>query len=346
MLTCGFSLSAQQTFNINVGGAHVSDTCWVYDDGGPSGVYGSHVEYSIIISTTHPSLLYNIVVSYDMEQPTQSNVRIYDNGSGQILFSNNNASGTTDTIKSCANSVRITFNTDSDNPQGTGFAILLKVCDTCIYHDTLTLRSNILSNENDDSAYVAWDAIPGLDDYILIYTNKKGSCAGRQNDPDSLTTVVDTIVQYLINDTIILHGVDSVTFPGKYLGLNGDSIYLPLLHCDSICVTVYPTCDTVPWLCNYLGRGGHQPATTNWVQCSKPLPEGLILYWDTIETSPDYDPTALIIRWDEQSDTTIWYLHLSGQGFNMDRINSPYGPYFEVDTVFTFDTNFVRLNRY
>ncbi|MDR1005993.1 MAG: gliding motility-associated C-terminal domain-containing protein [Bacteroidales bacterium] len=170
-----FSASAQQ-YNMPTQGqvSYSTDECWVYDDGGQSGNYGSHSNGTMIVSTASPGRYFNVEVSYDIEPGLQSSFKIYNGSNGQLIFSK----GTYDSVGTfsgilCSREVRIVFSNDGGTPHS-GFEIHLTSCRipppmvsglfADNFHDA---EAEANCYQSDSSFYVRWGLIAGIDDYTV-----------------------------------------------------------------------------------------------------------------------------------------------------------------------------------
>jgi gliding motility-associated-like protein len=267
------SASAQDIFNMPASGTvtNTSNDCWVYDDGGAANDYGTYVDSYMILTPVNSNLFYNSLhLEYAMEAPSQTKIEIYNNYNGALLF-RNSASDTVGTIDItiCARSIRVYFHTDSEAPQGDGFALHLGVCDTC--PDRVQwVSSEVLPN---NQALVKWDTVIGGSEYLVrLYSSSFGSV------------------------TLAVQG-DSLMLP--VVSPAGDTIF-PVRHCDTISASVYTPCDTIATSCSQC----ISPAYTGWRQCLCPKPS--ITTFNRIDNDTDGLRNDYMVRWSEPADTIQW----------------------------------------
>ncbi|MDR1847984.1 MAG: gliding motility-associated C-terminal domain-containing protein [Bacteroidales bacterium] len=280
IISCLFAFPLLAQYNIPTSGTdtYVSDDCWIYDDGGPSGNYGNHVSGTIIVQTTSVDKYFIIDLSYSMEVPAQSRLRIYNANNGMLIFSNSVASGTI-IIPTCTDKLRISFSTDSDNPQA-GFSMHLTTCNKVPYTITGLYADNITV----DSAYIRWDTVPGVSDYIVVY----GPCPLDMSSATWITTTSDSITISRLNTSSALD------------------------TCDEVCVTVLTSVDTMESTCRHC----YQPPYHQWIQnpCIYHHPSFLSIMPYTDDTLTDYESLedSLSLSWnrvDSVNDYILQYWH-------------------------------------
>ncbi|MDR0789385.1 MAG: gliding motility-associated C-terminal domain-containing protein [Bacteroidales bacterium] len=301
------SASAQSTFNMPSSGTvyNTGNDCWIYDDGGATNDYGTYVDSYMYLNTTSSNVFYNSIhLEYAMEAFTQTKIEIYDNNRGTLLFSNYAiAADTIDIPVSCVRSVRIYFHTDSEVPQGYGFALHLGVCDTC--PDRVQwVNATVLS---DNHTYIKWDTITGVTDYLVEISGSVFAVQG-----------------------------DSLTLP--VISSTGDTIF-PVNHCGYYRAYVYTACDTAI----SCFKRCYNPASVAWYQCSCPQPSINSFYRMDNTADGISDVNDYMVKWSEPSDTIEWTVVLiyRGTGQELYRVTSDTNYYlFEnLDTCFAYSVN-------
>ncbi|MDR1726189.1 MAG: gliding motility-associated C-terminal domain-containing protein [Bacteroidales bacterium] len=279
IFVASLSAHAQDIYTMSQTGVnyYTSNNCIIYDDGGPNGVYGTNVSSTIQVTTLNNYTFYdNIHLEFAMEESSRTRIELRD-VYGSVIYTNSYVtSDTVDIPFNCSRTLQVYFHSDSDNPQGYGFKLVLTSCNSCQGR-----VSNLYAVvHSDTSAYLKWTPVSGVNDYLL---NLSSTSFGSVNN-------------------VLVHG-DSVMLP--LYSSSGDTIF-SFQHCDYIHAEIYMACDTLPGAC----ASCLSNVMAYWTQCSCPTSSPNV---NRIANGSDGIRNDYMVSWYSSTDTISWICIFTNQ---------------------------------